>query len=100
MQTFLESFTSLQNLYEFCIENGIKGHIGNPHTCVICEMIKTQYPERFENGEQITVFPHNKIEISRGTKVISTWEIPPVLSLFAYRFDMGRYPDLLLGSKR
>lgn len=96
MQTFLESFKTPQEVYEYCKKKGVKGIQYSASKDVFSMLLKAEYPERFENGEQIEVLPHSGItRYKANTLVIENHATPPVIRLFLRKFDEGDYPDLI-----
>ncbi len=99
MQTFLETFTTPGEVYAYCQQKKLKGKLRTCEECIVAVLLKAEYPERFENGEIVSVYPSRiKGTIFRRNskwKMIEEVECPAVISRFAMNFDEGMYPDLI-----
>ena len=99
MQAFLESFKTVDEVYQECKKRGIKGHMRCCTACIIVELLQSEYPEHFEGGFVI-VDP----DVNSSTGIIGVYKrfkqtidliLPPVMNAFALAFDEGKYPDLV-----
>lgn len=96
MQTFLESFKTPQEVYEYCKKKGVKGVPTKRSQCIIAELLKVEYPERFENGESVEVLRFSGVtRFSRLGKPNEYFETPDVIRRFLLKFDEGDYPGLI-----
>jgi len=102
MQTFLESFKTPQEIAAECRKRGIKGVQHKCGECIIAELLKSEFPERFENGNEVLVLPDDgrsdegEVLISRrGAGFVAEYILPLVANDFAMAFDEGDYPDLI-----
>ncbi len=94
MQTFLESFRTPQEVYEYCKKKGVKGVPNKCQECVIAELLKAEYPERFDTGQYVNVLGTITRHGKDGNELESHGS-PKVIREFARGFDLGDYPDLI-----
>lgn len=96
MQAFLESFKTPEEVHGYCRAKGVKGVPAKCSQCVIAELLKAEYPERFENGESVEVLRFSGVtRFSRLGKPNEYFETPDVIRRFLLKFDEGQYPDLV-----
>lgn len=96
MQAFLESFATVDEVYQECKKRGIKGVPTRCTGCVIAELLKSEYPERFETGMRVEIYPHIRggvVQFIQGG--CSEIPLPQVMNQLALAFDEGMYPDLV-----
>lgn len=101
MQAFLESFKTVDEVYQECVKRGIKGVPQDGCKCIIAELLKSEFPERFEGGNEIHVSPDDsyfagEVLISQpGGGFVGEYILPRVLNDFAMAFDEGQFPDVV-----
>lgn len=95
MQAFLESFATVDEVYQECKKRGIKGVPTRCTRCVIVELLKSEYPERFETGMRVEVYPHIRGGVAAFLDECEEIPLPPVINQLAIAFDEGQYPDLV-----
>lgn len=98
MQAFLESFNTPEEIAAECRKRGIKGVPLRCGECVVAELLKSEYPERFENGMRVDIHPRRYqqtgvVHLSRNG--CDELVLPSAFNQFAMAFDECQYPDLI-----
>lgn len=102
MQTFLESFNTPEEIAAECRKRGIKGVPQYGCKCIIAELLKSEFPERFEDGNGVAIVPggsrsdYGEVVVTKpGGGFVGEYILPSAANDFAMAFDEGKFPDLV-----
>lgn len=92
MQAFLESFATVDEVYQECKKRGIKGEMRCANHCIIVALIHDEYPD-FKGW--INVYPRG---VTLGGIILTehcSYPMSKAMREFTLAFDEGQYPDLV-----
>ena len=104
MQAFLESFATVDEVYQECKRRGIKGVPQQCCHCIVAELLMSEFPDKYLRGSiQVLTNPtfdydnhsNGEVDIYAGDMCVAIFILPPTLNAFAVAFDEGKYPDLV-----